>query len=258
MRGKREEGPWPIPSETPLSRNTGSLIVTRIPAPHPGARPWRGRPSAEEDEVCSAEEWPRTQTPHSDMFQGSHTIQSHHLKLPKWGRGPDLPPRAPPQPPSTPLPARAAPRPAAGAAAATALRAHRRIRTSGPLVRALSGPPGPRPAPGPLRGRADLPRCRLRARSSEQPGSEQPPMPGEGRAGHRRRGKGAREGGTKERRRGRGSDGGEERGAGWRGRGGAGGCGEGASSGFRSPGQGRSGAGRKGSREMTRRGKGER
>lgn len=45
-------------------------------------------------------------------------------------------------------------------------------------------------------------------------------MPGEGRAGHQWRGKGAREGGTKARRRGRGSDGGEECGAGWRGRGG--------------------------------------
>lgn len=69
-----------------------------------------------------------------------------------------------------------------------------------------SGPCRSPACPGPLRGRADLPRRRLRARC-KQPGSQQPPMPGEGRAGHQWRGKGAREGGTKARRRGRGSDG---------------------------------------------------
>lgn len=134
-------------------------------------------------------------------------------------RGEDPIPLIAPTSPRTPLPAGAS-TPGCLEQWLTWLRTHRRTRTTGLFAPTSPGPAGRSPArSGPLRGRADLPRRRLQARC-EQPGSEQPPMPGEGRAGHQWRGKGAREGGTKARRRGRGSDGGEECGAGWRGRGG--------------------------------------
>lgn len=105
MWGRPEKGPWPLPSETPLRRKTGSPSPNQEPS-----TPWRGRSHGgdhrarvRKDEACPAEEWPRTQTPHLDMFRArslshTHTPESRSLRLPKWGWGPDPPPGMPPHP----------------------------------------------------------------------------------------------------------------------------------------------------------------
>ena len=153
--GRPEKGPWPLPSETPLRRKTGSPSPNQEPS-----TPWRGRSHGgdhrarvRKDEACPAEEWPRTQTPHLDMFRArslslSHTHPSLAASGSQSGAGDPIPLLACLPTPSTPLPARAAQRRAAGAAAAGGLRTHHRIRTSARLAPANPGPAGPRPAPG--------------------------------------------------------------------------------------------------------------
>ena len=85
--GRPEKGPWPLPSETPLRRKTGSPSPNREPS-----TPWRGRSHGgdhrarvRKDEACPAEEWPRTQTPHLDMFRAlslTHTPESRWALFP--------------------------------------------------------------------------------------------------------------------------------------------------------------------------------
>ena len=91
MWGRPEKGPWPLPSETPLRRKTGSPSPNQEPS-----TPWRGRSHGgdhrarvRKDEACPAEEWPRTQTPHLDMFRAlslTHTRVSQP-QAPKVGLG---------------------------------------------------------------------------------------------------------------------------------------------------------------------------
>lgn len=65
MRGRPEEGSRSLPSDTPLSHNTGPPYPT--PFPIQGQVPRRGPPSTEEDEVCPAVERLQAQTPRSAM-----------------------------------------------------------------------------------------------------------------------------------------------------------------------------------------------